>query len=226
MVVKTQFEIRYTEILDFEYIYKEIFSPYLKFATANISNRGTYEEFIVLTFTDESTFIDCRKDRIIFVFDDKRENVFNPNGLTFNFFSILKTLTEQKSFGKITNVIFGEWSIFESKGSQSEIRSRFRERYLLNLPVISDYKVDDLSVISNYKFDSKIINIAFGPYNPEHDINKYNLRPPKVKQNFDLQEKNGLLIAAVASTAAISADVTTFKRLSRTLNELTKQISI
>src|SRR4051812_39699224 len=105
MLLKTQFEIRYTAILDFASRYKSIVSPFLKLSTFSIQDLGMLEEHIQLGFTKDSFTLDLRWDRMIFTTQVKISNLYEKSGPTSSYFEIFERLKALDSFGQVQNIL-------------------------------------------------------------------------------------------------------------------------
>lgn len=224
--IKLQAEIRFTALLNFRNIYKPIISPYLKLCKFEIFNTDTVQEYIILDFKDEGIAIDLRWDKIIFVCEGKKENLFASNGPMHHFFDILTKLSKDESFGKILNYILAEWNLYEIEKEEDQILQDFKNKYLVStvLPD-TDYNTDDLGVIINYKEKENLIKLQFGPYKAETDIETYKLKLPFSKDLPKVLTKKGILSQTIHFEIANTIDINIFRKMDIRISKLLKNIS-
>lgn len=227
--LKTQFEIRYSTILNFENEYKAIISPYLKFCEFNINNIDSLEEFIVLTFKSEKYTIDCRWDRIILLAEGDREDLKKQQGPFFTFFEIFNKFKDLPTFGKVQNILLAEWNLIEFDHELADLKDKFRKDYLSNksFSISREFENEDFSV--TYTFGDtreKFQRVTFGPYIPDKDIPNYNLTPISKKLNPDLKSAKGILTESFYFEKANDATFDTFKKANKLINNLISEINV
>ncbi|GAA5522328.1 hypothetical protein LQ318_11310 [Aliifodinibius salicampi] len=215
LVAKFQFEIRYTYILDFESHYKSILSPYLKFASGmQIHGQGTRNEYIKLLFEEDGYSIDCRWDRMVFVYEGEINNLKkNQSALNKIFFEIFDQISSLQSFGKITNylIVANGVKLVENEHFE-ELVEKFTSHYLsdsANVHFDGDNK--DSAIIVEYNKDGVDVTQKFGPYNCQNDIDKHDLLPFNMEEDTKLKKMNGLIMQLkfFEETAFINFDKTT-----------------
>lgn len=198
---KFQFEIRYTYILDFESHYKSILSPYLKLATGmEIHGQNTRNEYIKLLFEEDGFSIDCRWDRMVFVSEDKLDNIKkNQSSLNKIFYEIFETISSLPSFGGVTNYVMVANGIKILENSAfDEIVENFIDQYLTDV-ASSHFKGSnkDVAISTDYTRNGIEISERFGPYNFKEDISRQKLLPfSKDGDNSDLHSNHGYMIRA------------------------------
>ena len=106
LIPRIQFEIRYTHILNFSTIIKEIISPFIKLGdNFNISNQGSLIEGIKINFEKEKFSIECLWDRMILITQEDIDQLGDQNATIKVFFDIYNKLKEYPSFGEIRNYL-------------------------------------------------------------------------------------------------------------------------
>jgi hypothetical protein len=223
--IRTQLEVRYTHLIDFRNIYKSIVQPYTKLGKWEINNADTYQEYIVLRFEDEGYFIDFRWDRIVFVAEGKKENLFEINGPLIFFQNMIDQLMKLEDFGKITAAILAEWLVLEIDKTEEEVVKDFRERFFgTKLPLATDYTFVDVGIIEEFKNVDSEIKLQFGPFRPTEDIPRLKIQPLLSKNKNVFNDKRGILIQAVITDKDIIPDYNHFRKADRKLLSLIKQL--
>ena len=173
----TQLELRYTQILNFSQVIRELISPYLRLTTSfNITNQGKLEETIRINFEDDPFFIDCRWDRIIFVTQNDPKRYVKPNSTMKIFWEIVEKLSQLPSFGMFKHSAFYTFEIKIFKEVQGEIIKKFKAKYLtLEVDNILNLSTD-IAIVLEKIAPEKQVTITYGAYS-KNDIKKYNLFP-------------------------------------------------
>jgi hypothetical protein len=185
---KFQFEVRYTHILNFSNIAREIISPFIKLCNSfNFFNEGTKEETIRLIFEDDF-FIDVRWDKIILLSERNPNRFDDENSQITVFFKILKKLQETISFGKFNNYYFLLYLVKLSDETSAEILGSFKKKYFHDsvdklLPNANDYSV---VLQRNDDKKNKQEQISTGPYS-YRDNSKHTLLPFNSAELNELQ---------------------------------------
>ncbi len=212
-ILRTQFEIRYTSILDFSTRYKAIISPYLKLASFKIENFSLPEEYCVLVFKDDQSVIDIRWDRIIFRINTQT-SLFEKRGPTAAYFEILKKLMSLDSFGEILNIFLALWVLNEGV-SQAE----FLDKYLKRRTNVGGFQLDDVAIVEEFKGASdEHIRIEHGFFTPEKDLAKYGIADP----DGSLKTKKGQFLQLTIVTKKVEPTVEDFKNLHERIENLYK----
>ena len=223
--LKYQFEIRYTNILNFNDIYREIASPYLKVADFVINRNLDGSEYIVLHFKDEKVMIDVRWDRIIFTVEGKREDMDASAGPLYYYFEILDKIAESPAFGKFKNAVLGRWQLLELE-SDVEVVKAFSKKFLTDKNIFvgeEGYDLADIMVTLNFGDpQTKSMKINYGPFKPEVDIVGQNLLLFTPTKDEELNAKNRILIYAIAFEETNEGNLATFKTLNKKLNSALK----
>lgn len=223
--IKTQIEVRYSAILNFRDIYKPIVSPFLKLAKFQIFNADTLQEYIILDFKDEGFSLDIRWDRIIFMCEGEKENLYSANGPMLHFFLILEKLFNDTSFGAITNYILAEWILLQIDQDDDQITRNFKNKYLDSsvLPE-TDYGMNDIGIAIDYKEKGNTIRLEFGPYKSETDIQAYKLRTPFSKEFSNLLTKKGILVQIIHNEVNSKIDINILRKMQIKNSKLLKNI--
>ena len=220
--LKTQFEVRYTPILNFPEVYKRIFTPYLRLAKFNIFNQNQITEYIILMFENEGYQIDCRFDRIIFVSEGVREDLKKSTGPFLFFFEILQKIKDFGSFGKINNALLSEWNLKETVGKNNdEIVNDFSKKFLtLNTSFnIQEFPDKDYKLTLEFKNKDKQLRYEFGPFQYEKDVEGFQLNQITKKEISNYKNYKGLLINATYFENTSDPQFSTYKSFSKILNE-------
>lgn len=227
--LKTQFEIRYTPLLDFNPVYKSIVAPYLKLCDFTLDGTATYDEKIVLHFKKEKYQIDIRWDRIICVAEGPRADLRKTQGPLFAFFDILDKLRLSPSFGILNNCVLSEVNFKEGGGKTfQEVKENFKEKYLKSESYINvEGFEDDCGVTLSYFYPpSKTLKIAYGPFNPEKDYSEMKLLPISKVFPLDYQEKHGLVLDCLYIESTQGADIELYRRFSNFISNNTERITL
>lgn len=195
----TRFEIRFTPILNFSRLIREIASPYLRLTSSfNINNQGRIDENIKLNFEEDRYSIDCMLDRLVISFEDNPERFAHPNSMIKIFWEILEKVTQSSSFGALRNYIFLCYEIKPLDLSFNEILKKIKNKFL-NASVDSILPdTTDLAVVLEKNSQNKQRRITFGPYT-ESDNKKHNLFPFTGNKLSDFNKKYGTLLVVQAS---------------------------
>ncbi len=177
---KFQFEVRYTHILNFNGIVREIISPFVKLCSGfNIFNEGKQDESIRLIFEDDF-FIDVRWDKIILLSERNPSRFDDENSQITVFFKILKKLQEATTFGKLNNYYFLLYMVKLSDETTAEILNSFRKKYFQDSVIKFLPNANDCSIILEHHDDkkNKQESISIGPYsykdNSKHTLSIFN----------------------------------------------------
>lgn len=189
------FEVRYSHILNFSTVVKDVLSPYLRLVTSfKISNQGLLEENIKLLFEDDAYAIDVRWDKIIFTAENDINRFNDENSPISIFFEILDKLGKKESFGMITNCVFMAVMVNISEEKHEKILKDFKGQYLNSNTDKFFTEPDDIAIVLEKQENDRLTSITIGPYSPK-DIPRRNLIPFKSQELFiKLAEKNGIMM--------------------------------
>ena len=184
---KFQFEVRYTHILNFSLIAREILSPYLKLTTGfQIFGQNSLEETIRINFEEDCFHIDVRWDRILLVGERDIERFDDENSQIKVFFEIIDKLQTTNSFGNFTGFFLLIYFVKIQDKTQNKILDEFISKYcnvevrkLLNDP-------NDIGITlekSNHAGKQEAITV--GPFTNK-EIEIHSLMPFKSKRSEEL----------------------------------------
>ena len=125
--LKAQIEVRFTPILDYHSKFKTILSPFLRFAkfeTKKINNNDVF----ILNFAEEKYEITCTWNSLIFHTFEPTENILEKTGNLTHFFVILEKIKKIDSFGKIIDIIYGNWYL--NTIPEDDIISLYKDNYI------------------------------------------------------------------------------------------------
>ena len=225
--LKTQFEVRYSTLLNFKTDYKLIFAPYLKNCEFTVNNSDTIKEYIVLVFKEEKYIIDCRWDRIVFTSEGIRDDLKKSQGPFFTFFEIFEKLKNLDAFGEIKNVLLAEWNLIEYEKSLEEIKKLFRKSFLSDKSFNStrDLPNEDFSVTFTYgDQNDKFQRCTFGPFVPKKDVANYDLIPITKNLSSEFEGKKGILSESLYFEKTLQANFDSYKKASRSIESFLKEI--
>lgn len=173
----TQLEFRYTQILNFSHVVRELFSTYLRLTTSfNISNQGKLQEVIRINFDDDLYFIECRWDRIIFITQDDPKRFLKANSTMKLFWEIVEKLSKLSTFGMFKSSAFYTFEIKLLKETQEDIIKKFKAKYLTAEVDKILNQASDLGIVMEKFTPEKQITINYGVYS-YIDIKKHSLYP-------------------------------------------------
>lgn len=201
LVAKIQVEVKYTFVLNFTSINREILSPYLRLAQLQVSNWDSVQESIILNFLEEGFSIDCRWDRLIFVCHSELENIKSSNGPLLHFFEILNKLKSQSSFGKVLNTMVAQWVIVEDTEVEdsSNMQEKFIDTFLQRDKIKFNGKVDDVALVLEHQDGLIGSRTEFGPFVPDKDLSLHGISPKSTSELEKLKSINGILVKSVVS---------------------------
>lgn len=190
----TQFEVRYTQILNFTQLNRGTLSPYLRLAKSfNVINQGRLEESIRLNFDDDLFFIECRWDRIIFAAEIEPAKLLQANTTSLKtFWEIVKQFSESSSFGSFTHYIFLLYEINILDLPIEAILQKFKSQYLSS-QIDNILESDDAAITLEKDNSKKVTTITFGPYTNK-DNTKHNLFQFNSSNIESVANKNGTLL--------------------------------
>lgn len=173
-----QFEIRYTQILNFESLSKELVAPFVKLASSiNIENENTHRQKITLKFDEDGYTISVWWDRIFLRSEsgyDKLRAELSP--FESPFLNLFKKLTESSSFGQIANVIFYTIAVKIYKDIEiPKLVSDFKSTYFTEKIDELVSSSDDVSITLEKTIGVSRVSTVFGPYVGINDLYKRNI---------------------------------------------------
>lgn len=222
----TQFEVRFTQILNFNQIIREILSPYLRMSsTFNFFNQGRFEESIKLNFEEDQYSIDCRWDRIVFYCENDPNRFAQQNSTMKIFWEILEKLTSIPTFGALRNFVFLNYEINILDKQPLEILKNFKSKFFTNEIDRIMKEPNEIAVILEKTTSNKVTAITFGPYS-NADNKKYNFFPFKGEKVQEVQDKFGTLLKIQVSDQITKIDTELFKKLLEEQKDFSKRYII
>jgi hypothetical protein len=226
-IFKTQFEIRFSPIINFPAVYRDIVAPYLKSCEYHIVNENSNQEVITMIYTSSNYMYDLRWDRFIFISEGDRSDLIEPQGPLFVYFEILKTLVKHKNFGEIRNAILLDFLLQEYKKEFHEIAEKFVDIYFTKeVPVEFKSFDKDMAITLAFEKEKKELRVTYGPFNNETDLEKFGLSPLGKIKNETLKNLNGLLIQFVYYEPLNAVDLNIFRRFIETRRDYTSKIKL
>jgi hypothetical protein len=229
MVLKTQFEVRFTPLLNFNEVYKPLLSPFLRFYQLTINN-GPIADQVILLSKDTSHTIEVRWDNIIFKANTKAD-LKHSNGDFFHYFDILTKLKEANGFHSITSVLLAEWIIKEHGTSFESSLDAFNKRFFTQETVFSLDKYDkkDSSIVLTYASDANNLKYTFGPFDATKDGQNFRLTEisqTPIEDLKELKKYNGLFIEAVYNENRNTANFSTYKGFHQEIDDNATRIHL
>jgi len=215
--LKTQFEVRFTNILAFDEIYKAVISPFIHGSEFTIDVDTPYSHKIILTFRPERYFIDCRWDRLILVAEGPRSDLKTQQGPFFKFFEIYKCF-QHHFVHKAMNAYLAEWNLIDSESNytvQNFTDTFFTEKLNYSLPDLPD---KDSSITLEFGTDKQKLIYTFGPFNYKKDVKNYNLNVVTKSGVEEYKKYNGILVQAIYNQPTESVDMDTYRTLSKSIS--------
>ena len=223
-LLKLQLEIRYKPILDFHERIRTIMAPHLKVAAYGINNAGTFDENAMLQYKDEGYAIDIRHDRIVFIGENKTENIYSENGQLYHYLKLFDAISKLETFVVVTNTIFAVVNLFESKKSKIDIVNSFRKTNIqTNIPDF-EKPFKDLAIHLTYNEPDSNFRVQYGPFVPETDILNYGLNIFNSKERESLKEKSGILSQCILIEKCSEFDIDLFRRMDKKVNHYVKEL--
>lgn len=172
-----QLEIRFSPILNFNHINKELVAPYVKFSKKlNVENENRLDERIVLVDDLLSIFISW--DRLIFKGQNNLDALLLENSkLDHVFFGIFSKIKDLESFDSISSVLFISTYVLKSRQNTKNGNTIF-----LNNTVTDKVKSllpnsTDSAVVIERKNLKDVESLNFGPYNGVQDLENRLIKP-------------------------------------------------
>ena len=211
--LKFQFEVRYTHILNFSSIIKDILGPYLKLASSfSISNQGVAEESYRLDFEEDSFWVDFRWDRMIFLSERNIDRFKHDNSQVQIFFDIAEKLKQKETFGVISHYILLADLLKVIDRPFQEIKGEIKTEYLTTNTDKIINEPDDLAITLQKNDRNKDITITFGPF-AKNDIEARKLIPFKSPELLEHMNSSGVLIELKTFEKTGTVNYALFKEL-------------
>ncbi|MEA3495572.1 MAG: hypothetical protein U9R42_06000 [Bacteroidota bacterium] len=173
-----QFEIRYSNILNFPLIIREAIAPFVKLASRiGIDNENSHSERITLFFDEQYYQIVILWDRIYIKVENNGYFSLNENNSIIEepFLNLFSKISEMKGFGEIKNCLFFSIFVHPKKDNLDIVIKDFTEKYFTknSLSLLPNYSDIGISVEKND--DRSQIFLNFGPYIGADDLKKKNI---------------------------------------------------
>jgi len=174
-----QFEIRYTKILNFQALIKEVIAPFVPMAVDVLlenENRVQHCRYTLL-FAEYSIIVTW--DRLLIKYEGDLKALIESNSIIeepfFNLFNKIKGLG---SFGNVVNCLSATHIINHTEINHTEIKKDFIGKYL-NKPNIERIVSNptDIAIVLEKNTDERQIIVQFGPYIGIVDLHKRNIFP-------------------------------------------------
>ncbi len=226
-LLKTQFEIRYQQILDFTPSYRVILESYLENCVLNIGLPNTPQESATMHFKEENYFFDLRWDRFIFISEGDRVDLIKPQGPFFIFFEIFGKLKSRFPKLKVVNALLQESCIRHSEVNIEEIKARYGKRFFTNEVDLSfPHESIDFSIILDFIKGKRQFKVSFGPFDYKKDVLAFNLSPINKRGVEYFEKYNGLYIDCLYFEPLRDVNFHTYKGFNEIISNYRDKISI
>ncbi|MCR6640832.1 MAG: hypothetical protein NVV82_18030 [Sporocytophaga sp.] len=177
--------------------------------TFTIENVGSYNESIVLKFDNSHYQIDCRLDRLIFIYEGSGDTLQNSNGPIKLFMNVLEAYKKLDTFGKIKNILIAHTAINVLEKDPKEILVDFKNKYL-NKAVLNFVDSEDIAIILERGNEDYHIKVDFGIYSPK-DFVKHSISRFNSEYNLQFKDKFGVMAVCQISEKTKECDFDKFK---------------
>ncbi len=177
-VLLHQFEIRFSNMLDFPKSVNTVLSPFVKLATrVGISNENSRNEIIELRFEPEFYKIRVYWDRVVITTQIPLEKqILNNSVIEEPFLNIFDKISQLDSFGSVKNIL--HYTIIlalKNNKSRNESFQEIKKHYLTNntKKLLSDF--DEIGISLSKSSDSEIEEIQIGNFVGKQDFERRNI---------------------------------------------------
>lgn len=180
-----QFEIRFTNMLDFPTCMYDIVAPFVQLTTGlRIENENSHNAIIHLFFKDTFDTISIRWDRIIYKSENHKENLIGSKSFFQEpFLNLFNKIRESKHFGQIKNILY--YSMFikiNGEMTLDEASDNFLKNYFKNGITNIIPQKTDIGITIERLTHSGQISLNMGPYSGPMEIQKHG------KGNFIIED--------------------------------------
>ena len=174
-----QYEIRYSNILNFTGWVRDIVNPFVKVATSiSLDAPNSHRERIILNFDDEYMQMFVTWDRIIFKSEGDIDKLKHSNS-TINtvFFKLVEKISSHESFGTHLNQLLFVTYVNIKTEKKDKVYTDLKSKYLkTKADDILGEKADFAITLQEVK-DKIRSSITFGPYVGIPDLSTRNMIP-------------------------------------------------
>lgn len=173
-----QFEIRFSNILNFPLIIRDAIAPFAKLAShIGIDNENSHRERITLFFDEQHYQIVILWDRIFIKVENNGYFSLNENNSIIEepFFNLFSKISELKGFGEIKNCLFLSIFVYPMEDDLDVVIKNFTQKYFTknSLYLLPNYS--DIGISIEKKDEKSQIFLNFGPYIGIDDLRKKNI---------------------------------------------------
>ncbi len=173
-----QFEIRYTKILNFQALIKEVIAPFVPMAIDVLPENESSVHLCRYTLLFSGYSIIITWDRVLIKTEGDLNLFIENNSIVeepfFNLFNKIKAL---ESFGNVVNCLCATSMIRQNENSLSEIKDSFIKTYLNKSNLEKITNPTDVAIVLETDIDGKQVTMQFGPYVGIADLHKRNIMP-------------------------------------------------
>ncbi len=177
LIPRLQFELRFTNLLNFKSIIEDIGAPFIKLTSGfSITSKSPQDTFLKLIFEEDSYYIDCRWDRLILVSDGTIDFFSNTNSAPIKmFFEFLDILKGEKSFGNFIYCILQVYFLNQKYTGYEDILDSYKKFITDDVKsILPGY--NDFAIHPDKRINDRNISVVFGPLN-EIDLERRDLFP-------------------------------------------------
>lgn len=224
-IFKTMYEIRYPVMLRFRDFYKDIINPYFIYPNTkySVSNEGIHTESINVTFPNSKHRLYFSNDRISFRFDGSYKDLLQNGSHIEMCFDIFERLKKIDSFPKINGEILEIIGLHQIEKDRDKTLEDIAAKH--NITNVGLDGADLAISFSGKKGENYKIQIDYGLFVPEKDIDAYNLFALDTSRKSEMAEKNGILVRNnILRLNTDNATKKTFRKLTELAENLTSNI--
>src|SRR3989304_6704548 len=174
-----QFEIRYTKILNFQTLIKEVIAPFVPMALNILPEHENAVQLCRYTLLFAEYSIIVTWDRVLIKYEgDLKVLIENNSIIEEPFFNLFNKIKDLGSFGNVVNCLSATHIINHTDKNQTEIKKDFVGTYLNknNIERIISNPTD-VAIVLEKNTDGKQITVQLGPYIGIADLHKRNIIP-------------------------------------------------
>ncbi|MDD3878139.1 MAG: hypothetical protein PHT69_16085 [Bacteroidales bacterium] len=190
---KHQFEIRYTNILNFPSVIQEALAPFVPMANnVHIDRENNLRARFFLNFDNYQIIVSW--DRILIVFEgDIKELALSNSIIEEPFFNLFEKIKKLSYFGNVLNCLFYTICISHTDFKKDEIIEKFISKNI-NQTGMNEFvsNPSDIAITLVKNIDAKQLTITYGPYLGESDLLNRNALPSSKEKLLNL-DKLGLM---------------------------------
>jgi len=191
---KTELTTEYSTIIDLQGRMRSLLSPYSQYTSrVLVQNVNRPEENLVLIFGSDNYVIECNWNQLKFTGEGRRVNYEDSTGPLRFYFEILDKLLQLDSFGKIEKATLVCHDLVGGNDRHPGSVHSFNRDYLSGEVREAFDAINDTAVTVHGDIQNGKTELTFGPFIPEVDPERHNLRVFQGKTIVDFSQLSGIL---------------------------------